>query len=147
MKITWSKNDRTRLAAELQKYWLGKENSQFAMQYLELKDGIVKAIRGNYERKDIFLGQIDGICNIFVDVNNDGSYYVAIDWYESSGIVGDAGTVKRIEEEAIKFCKLRENSYYIAANRRFLKEQPWLKCQDKTVQECINILSPYVFVE
>lgn len=70
---TISEHRRNRLKEDIQKHWLGKENSCSGLQYLNFKDGKINYSKSIFERRDLFLVQFEPGINVFIEPNGSTS--------------------------------------------------------------------------
>ena len=128
-----TRNIRSDIADDIQKYWVGKKESNIGVQYLSFKDGIVHARRCILERSDIMVVQFSSVANVFVEA--DGSQSIN-EW-------GDAKMTpqRRSQIRSIVDAHFIEAKEYVAHEARFLKEKPWLKVDGMTPEQAVAKLT------
>jgi hypothetical protein len=126
-------NDRTTLANRMEQYWEGRRESVVGLQYVTLKDGIVRSRGFAIERRDIlFLQDSKAGVNIFIEPNGD----VSVQPWEN-------GTLTDVDIEfyraAAKWVYQAEEAY-VARQLQFFEEQPWKLAFDKPVAKAIKAM-------
>lgn len=122
---------RSDLRESIEKYWLDKQESVVAMQYLTLKDGKIQ-VPFSIERRDLFLFQVPDICNAFVEP--DGR--IVIQNY-------DGVLLSHAEEELIRRAINRElpkHAAFVEEQNLFLNSEPWKQLEGLTPREAVKKL-------
>lgn len=133
-QLSVSKNVRSNLADEMEKYWVGRENSNIGIQWLNLKDGHVykfSELSDAFGRKDIFLVQMFNGFNVFVEP--DGS--IDIQEYGAQLYPEEREEVKKFVVDLME-----KEKEYVEHERRFLQEKPWRQCDGMTPQQAVDKL-------
>lgn len=135
-------NDRTKLRDDIEKYWVGKKDSNIGVGGPISIDWRTRKIsaEGFFFRKDIYLIRIylkKSTDHYSIFVEPDLSY--EIDKYDV--------TDKSLFENAKKYIKDYINYYlkntdsrYIKRQQKWFKEEPWEYIDDKTPEEAVEIL-------
>ena len=113
-----TRNVRSTLANDIQKYWVGQPNSNIGMQYLTLKDGIIHLNGYLFERTDIMVVQFFDIANVFVEA--DGSKCINV-WSKVT-----LSKQRQAQIYAIVDAHYVTASEYVKREARFLKEKLYL---------------------
>lgn len=130
MAYTTSKNVRSDLTDQIERYWVGREASNIGMQYLALKDGRLELNSHLFERTDVLCLQDFkdcGGCNIFIEAN--GAIQIDV-WDRSQWSLAAQERAYRAAAEAIA-----GHHCYMARQARFLATKPWLRVVGMTPEE------------
>ena len=131
-EITWF--DRTTLADDIQRYWVGSRKSVMGLQYLKYEKGVVLS-SGFYERTDIGRVIVSDpkrkfLFNVFFEA--DGSYCAQ---------AGEGMELTTIERKSFRLrvhAALRENSGFVGRHLRWFKEKPWEQVYNMTPKEAVQ---------
>ena len=129
--VYMSRNVRSDLASEVKKYWLGKKKSNIGLQYLDLKDGIIHADVGMWERTDILMFQHPKAFNVFVEA--DGS----CTWNVFDGCEVSDNERRTVETYIRKKVRQPDTAAYVTHERKFLLDKPWLQVDGMTPEQAI----------
>jgi hypothetical protein len=121
-------NDRTSLASEL-KSWIGHQNSQLGIQYLELVDGKVTVKNNVLERRDVLRAYFPGVGNIFVEP--DGSYVFNFQVDKDQ---------RAIMKSYVDIACIQHKKF-IQRHKQFFREEPWRQLNGLTPEEAIAKLA------
>jgi hypothetical protein len=115
------RNQRSDLADEMEKYWVGRKRSNIGMQYLALKSGKVVDNGYIFERRDLLVLQWSGHMNVFVEP--DGSYGAQL-WTEFRE---DFALTEKGRKKLGQFVKraIMDNQKFFDHEVKFLDEKPW----------------------
>ena len=135
-KITSYNNVRSGLAHGIERYWVGTNNSNVGLQYLQFKDGIITTKEFCFERSDLVVFQYLGHpgdygFNIFVE--SDGS----LSWNTFSGTELTIAETIEVEKHIATALTTDEFVKYLDHERRFLKEKPWLQVNGMTPKQAV----------
>lgn len=125
------KNVRSDLREEIQKYYVGKVNSNIGMQYVHFKDGILKAHR-HPSRRDLMVVYYDRLCNAYIEPNGS----ISVQPFDSVELTPEENTIIRLQ--CAKFV-LQDREYFEHENKWF-REEPWMAVDGKTPEEAVEIL-------
>lgn len=124
-----SKHVRSNLATEVQKYWVGKPDSNIGLQYLRLHNGVIEVPEFSFERKDLLLVQFWGVCNVFVEPSG----HIQIDaWSET--ILSEADRA-HIAAQIPPIVAAHEE--FFKEENRFFQEKPWLQVHGMTPEQAL----------
>jgi hypothetical protein len=126
-----SLNDRTHLARDFGRYWLGVEDSNIGEQYLHFKGGRVFTRSFCFERRDIAIVQFQDVANVFIEP--DGQ--LQVDLFDV--VVSDA-EVEYMKGYAKGWYQDENNQAYIQRHHAFFREKPWEQVSGMTVAEALD---------
>ena len=140
-KFLIEQNDRTDLAEQIERYWVGKTNSNVGLGSVEM-DWNTRKISFKFpsvERRDIFFIRfsLDGIGTHYIHVDPDLSYSVYRSCYSNQSSFENIETMLN---DYIKFCLPLKYGEYITKQQKWFQKEPRHQLNGKTPEEAVEIL-------
>lgn len=138
MKFTVSLVDRTNIAEQIEKYWLGRNNSHVNIQFVRFHDGKVSSDLSLPQRTDIFTVQFrdakdQHIANAFIYANGES---------EIQGISAHATNLHKPEMRMILKAVYRDPRYKLFVDRQleWFNAKPYAGLHNVPVQLALDHL-------
>lgn len=134
----YDRNVRSDLADQIEKYWVGRTDSNIGLPYFDLENGKLKKSHYVIFREDIFcLQDLGRGVNVFVEI--DGTYQVDL-WEGKPKLTDDESKYIKNKVRSV----MRAHKEYVERERRFLEGKPWERCYGKTPEEGVRILREWM---
>lgn len=133
------RNVRSNLKDEIKTHWMGHTNSTVGLQHVEFKDGKIKTNKSWFERTDVFLFQVNGFCNVFVEI--DGRMTTQT-W---TNVEMDNNAQKSLEKHVRDLLEYPINKKYMEHEKHFLESAPWKHLDGLTPEEAVKKWRSWAF--
>lgn len=136
-KITANRHVRSNLRQEIEKYWVGKPKSNVGLQYLEYKNGLIKANKYMFERRDLMCFQLYDVFNVFI--NPDKTFT----WNMFGGDTHNVRSQLSEQEERAVVNHIKaelakpEVVAYFEHENRFFEHKPWMHVDGMTPEQAV----------
>jgi hypothetical protein len=127
LEIAWTLHDRTDLDEEVERCWVGRENSQIGMAHLRLEDGIVHVF--GCPRTDVIAVRLSD-CEGFASVEPDGSTWTS--WTEEP-----SERARLLKAAELMFLVHRG---YCEQQAAWLAAKPWKRVEGMTPADAVTEL-------